>query len=271
MSTSKSPQSTNVAWFDAQPSADQIPPATRRLLETYSGIPPPEITNHVISVRNQAWQICPYPCIGQFRFLEAGLDQCDEYDEVLARVSRGQKVLDMACCFGQTIRQLVVDGAPAKNVLGCDLEAEFIDLGYELFKDRGKLNARFLTADIFDSHSVLMEIKGQVDIIYAGSFFHLWGLEKQKEACKKVVSLLRPQPGSMIVGRQIGAVEAAEQASATGTMYKHNAGSFKKMWKDIGAELGVQFAVQAQLKSLNEHHNWETQGTKRLWFSVRRE
>jgi SAM-dependent methyltransferase len=261
---------TDVTWFDAQPSSGQIPEKARRLLESYSGIPANDVVQHIVTLRNEAWKIFPYPCIGQFRFLEAGIDDCDEYNEVVERLRRGQKLLDMACCFGQTIRQLVADGAPSENVYGCDLQPEFIDLGYKLFKDRDSLRTKFLVADIFDPASPLQGLQGEVDVIYAGSFFHLWGLQQQKEVSRAVASLLRPNLGSMILGRQMGSVEAFEIASATGTMFRHNVDSFKKLWKEIGDDMGVTFSVEARLLELQEG-NFMGDDTKRIYFTIRRE
>jgi SAM-dependent methyltransferase len=258
------------AWFDERPSESQIPPSARQLLETYSGIPSDEVVDHVVNLRNEAWKIHPYPCIGQFRFLEPGINVCPEYNEVIERLRKGQKLLDMACCFGQTTRRLVADGAPSENIYACDLQADFIELGYKLFKDRDKLRTKFLVADIFDPSSPLMELQKNVDIIYTGSFFHLWGLEKQREVSKAVALLLRRTPGSMIVGRQMGAVDAMEKTSTTGTMYRHNADSFKKLWKEIGDDLGVSFKVDARLEDLNRDH-FKGDDTKRIYFSIRRE
>jgi SAM-dependent methyltransferase len=272
MATTQEQLETNVAWFDQQPTDSQIPAQTRQLLETYSGVPAEEVIEHVVTVRNEAWKIFPYPCIGQFRFLEPGIDELDEYREAVERLQGGQKLLDMACCFGQTIRRLVADEAPGENIYGCDLQPDFIQLGYKLFKDRGKLKSNFLTADIFDPRSSLVDLKGQVDIVYAGSFFHLWGMEQQREVSKAVFSLLRPQQGSLILGRQVGAVEAAEKISATGAMYRHNVESFKKMWKELGEELDVQLTVQAKLQTLkSDHFMVESDDTRRILFSVRRE
>lgn len=272
MSNPQDPGSTKNDWFDENPEESRVPPAaTRRILESYSGIPSEDVFQHVVKLRDEAWKIFPYPCIGQFRFLEPSFAELEEYGEVLERLGEGQKLLDMACCVGQTIRQLVADGAPAENIYGCDLQQGFIELGYKLFKDRDKLGAKFLVADIFDSNSALAGLTGQIDMIYAGSFFHLWGLEKQKEVSKAVARLLRPEPKSMILGRQIGAVEAAEQTSATGTMYRHNVESFKKMWEEIGDDLGIKFNVEASLKTLTDTHSqWHTNGTRRIWFVIRR-
>ncbi|KAH7406268.1 hypothetical protein DE146DRAFT_609251 [Phaeosphaeria sp. MPI-PUGE-AT-0046c] len=269
MSSSTQSQDTNVAWFDEEPSESQIPPSARRLLETYSGVPPDKVVEHIVHLRNEAWRIFPYPCIGQFRFLEPGIDGLREYDEALNRLRDGQKLLDMACCFGQTIRQLVNDGAPSQNIYGCDLQKDFIELGYKLFKDRDKLRAEFVVADILDPTSSLRDLRGQMDMIYTGSFFHLWGLQKQKEVSRAVAALLRPEAGSMILGRQIASVEAFEKTSATGTMYRHNVESFKQLWEEIGKDLGVVFVVDARLEKLNDDH-FMGDDTKRIYFSVRR-
>lgn len=269
MSQPEKPQ--NPEWFDASPSEDRIPHETRQLLETYSAVPPNQVLDHVVKVRDEAFEIFPYPCIGQFRFLNPSFSELrPEFHEVVKRLCEGQKLLDMACCFGQTIRQLVAGGAPAANIYGCDLEPGFIDLGYKLFKDRGTLQSKFMAADIFDPSSELTSVKGQLDMVFAGSFFHLWGYEKQIEVSKAVAALLRPVPGSMILGRQIGAVTAAEQTFATVTMYRHNVESFQKMWKEIGQDLGVKFTVEAKLKELaGEQSALYMNGARWLWFVVR--
>lgn len=262
--------SKDSAWFDEKPSDGQIPEESLHLLETYSGIPREDLIAHITKIRDEAWEVNPYPCIGQWRFLENGITNCDEYEEVLKRVGKGEKLLDVACCFGQTVRQLVADGAPSENIYGSDLEAVFIELGYKLFKDRDKLQSKFLVANIFDPASSLTDIKGKMDIVYAGSFFHLWGLEKQKEVSKAVAVLLRPQPGSMIIGRQVGAVTAVARGSATGDMFRHNVESFQKMWKEIGDDTGVTYVVTASLKELGKHF-FEKGDSRRLWFCVRRQ
>ncbi|KAF1944043.1 hypothetical protein EJ02DRAFT_342145 [Clathrospora elynae] len=272
MSKPEEPQSTNVSWFQDNPTKDSIPPETQRLLETYSSIPSDQVFDHVVKVRDNAWEVYPYPCIGQFQFLEPNFTELDEFDEVVERLRKGQKLLDMACCFGQTIRQLVNGGAPAENITGSDLQPDFIELGYKLFKDRDTLQSKFLVADIFDSSSALADMRGSIDMVYAGSFFHLWGMKEQVSVSKAVAALLRPKPGSMILGRQIGAIEATEKVAPTGTMYRHNVESFKKMWKEIGDDLGVSFTVDAKLKMLtSDYFLFHPDDTRRIWFVIRRE
>ncbi|KAH7119947.1 hypothetical protein B0J11DRAFT_72676 [Dendryphion nanum] len=266
-------QDRSVAWFSEQPDESHISPAAQKLLETYSNVPSEEVVAHVVRVRDEAWKIFPYPCIGQFRFLDLSLSQRADYGDILQRIKNGERFLDMACCFGQEIRQLVADGAPAENLYGCDLRGEFLDLGYKLFLDKNKLSTRFVTANVFDATSALTELKGQLDIIYVGSFFHLWGYKDQVTVSKAVASLLRPRKGTIIVGRQVGAVSPAEhdhRTNPTGTMFRHNVESLTQQWKEIGDDLGVSFTVDAELELLAANHNFHTNDTRRILFKITR-
>jgi len=268
------PRSKDVPWYEASPT--QIPSAARRLLETYSHIPAEDVTAHVIAVRERAWEVCPYPCIGGFRFLDLSMAQTAEYPEILARLKEGETLLDMACCFGQEVRKLVADGAPAGNVWGSDLMGEFVELGYDLFLDRETLGSRFVVGDVFDQGSDLGQLRGKMDMVYAGSFFHLFGWEGQVQASKEVVRLLKPKKGSMIVGRQVGSTNPSvkeHKTNPTGEMYRHNVESLQKQWREIGEAMGVRFTVTGYLTELEGSHRkfHDPDDTKRIWFKVVRE
>ena len=155
------------------------------------------------------------------------------------------------------MRKLLFDGVPGSQITALDLKPEFIDLGYELFRDREKLTGSgvsFLTGDIFDGDSAALKgLEGQCDVIYTGSFFHLFGYEDQVRVAQRVVKLLRPVKGSVVLGRQRGDVEAGAYAHKTnvrtGKMYRHNADSWKKMWEDFGKETATKWDVEARLES----------------------
>ena len=104
-----------------------------------------------------------------------------------------------------------MDGAPPENLFGCDLRPEFFDLGYRLFKDKEKLSNNFFAADIMDPSSTLSTWYGKIDIIYAGSFIHLFAYAGQVEVCKKIVRLLKDKKGSILLGRQVGNLVAGEK------------------------------------------------------------
>jgi cyclopropane fatty-acyl-phospholipid synthase-like methyltransferase len=42
-----------------------------------------------------------------YRFLDLSIMQTEVYQEVVERLKGGDKLLDLGCCFGQEIRQLV--------------------------------------------------------------------------------------------------------------------------------------------------------------------
>ena len=201
----------------------------------------------------KAFQVCPYPCIGMFQFLDLSLMSTPIYGEVLARVKRGNKFLDLGCCLGQEIRQLVADGAPSANTYGSDLWGGLIEVGYDLFKDRERLQTVFIAADIFDDASPLVALAGQMDIIYTGAFFHLFGLEEQEKVAARVVQLLAPKPGSIVVGRQSGHEEAGEFGRAGDKSgrkhFRHNPQSWKELWERVGEATGSKWAVEADLKT----------------------
>jgi SAM-dependent methyltransferase len=119
------------------------------------------------------------------------------YPEVLGRLQSGDRFLDLGCCFGQEIRQLVLDGAPSDNTYGSDMFAEYFSVRYDLFNDKERLKTTFVAGDIFDDSSPLRELAGTVDIIYTGAFFHLFSLEDQENIVHRSIQLHTPQPGSL--------------------------------------------------------------------------
>ena len=125
--------------------------------------------------------------------------------------------------FQCRLRKIASEGVPTENLYGCDLRPEFFDLGYRLFRDKETLKSKFLVADIFDPESTLTSLYGKVDIIYAGSFLHLFGYAKQIEVCKQIVKLLKDKKNSMLLGRQVGNLEAGEKTHDTnkeGSMFR---------------------------------------------------
>lgn len=164
-------------------------------------------------------------------------------------LSGQQTYLDLGCAFAQDIRRLVADGVDSSKCYGSDLHLDFVELGYDLFKDRDTLKSRFIAADILDEKSALKELDGSIDIIGASSFFHLFDWQGQKMVALRVAKLLKPQAGSLLVGRQVGNEQAGEhkRGSGEGSMFRHNSESWRKMWVEVGEELGMRFDVQGEL------------------------
>lgn len=219
----------------------------------------------------------PYPCIGVFRFLDFGANLNPIYPEVLERVCAGSTLLDLGrlghisrysnkglpcpgCCFGQDIRKLVADGAPSENLIGADTEGRFFELGYELFKDKQTLKAKFHAQSIFDEE-FLPQLHGKIDIIYLGSFLHLFDFEKQKLIVGQLTKLLRKSPGSLVFGRHLGADQGGEfhMKSLGWDLYRHSQDTISKLWEQAP---DGKWTVDSQLTRYASN-SWDD--TRRGW------
>jgi hypothetical protein len=181
------------------------------------------------------------------------------------------------------LRALAAAGAPSENLYATDLRRDFWELGYELFKDRETLKSRFIEADVLADDDAaagegegLKALDGKIDIIYAGSFLHLFDYAGQSKVCERIVRLLKPVKGSVVAGRQVGYVVAGERVHRTNyreKMFRHNEESFKKMWEEVGEKTGSKWKVEVELKEVqgrgpSEH--WDPD-VRRVIFTVFRE
>jgi SAM-dependent methyltransferase len=247
-----------------------IPAKMAELLEQYSGIPAGEMqVEHVRRLRDRAYQEYQYPCLGLYRFLGLALSTHPLYEGHVLPLLRGEKAtkdatprgtsprtfLDLGTCLGQDIRKLIFDGVPMESVYGADILTEFVDIGYDLFGDEERLpRSHFVApADIFDDSSPLKELDGKVDIVHANSVFHLFSWDDQVKAAKRVIRLMRPQKGSLILGSQIAHPEPGEVPSRpgrrSGTMYRHDEKSWERFWESVGKEVGLSFTVKSSLSA----------------------
>ncbi|KAL8898829.1 MAG: hypothetical protein Q9207_006507 [Kuettlingeria erythrocarpa] len=317
-------------WYS--PDIKDLPEVTRELFEQYSGIPATDVIDHVQNMRSKAFAIYPYPCIGQLRFLNLSLSRHPLYPEVLGRLrprshlepqmyesldmsgnvssvsyvhSQPQLFLDLGCCLAQDLRKLVFDGVPSENLHGLDIERGFIDLSYDLFKDRATLKSRFVVEDMFHANAEgnghlneespagegkppsasstphLASLENRMSVIAANSIFHLYNYSDQLRLAKRVVQLLSPERGSLILGRQVGSAQPGEYTAVNnqGTRYAHDIASFRKFWDQVAKDIGndCRFRVEAILdeeelgENKSQGQNWSEPNIRRLRFGVWRE
>lgn len=234
--------------------------------------------------RDKAWQVYPYPCIGQFRFLQLNLCQLPSYGAMVQRLKDGARYLEIGCCLGQDIRKLVADGVPSGQLYGIELEKEFIDLGYDFFKDRDSLEAHLFQADILDRSSSdgLDALSGTMEFVHLGMVLHIFEWDQQREILERCITLLKAQPGVMILGQAVGNVEGGglstagpAGASSTGKVgFKHNVTTFQKLWKEIEERTGARWECRASIDGGlgvdSGARKWDTASARRLVFEVER-
>src|SRR5271155_3507202 len=230
---------------------ESIDPDARKILEEYAGIPPAEVLSHVQAVRDQAWEIFPYPCMGMFTFVKMRISRNPAYGTVLKRLLANDETtfVDLGCGFGQELRTLVAAGVAPTRLYGVDVSDGFVELGLELFRDKATMQSRFIVTDLLNSPSVPVQLQGKMNFIFAGSFFHLFGWDDQLTLSKRVVEMLKPEAGSMIFGQQLGCVEAQEDVVPdvpSGKIYFHDPESFRRLWRIVGEETGTAWEVQVE-------------------------
>lgn len=261
-------------WYEHE---IKIPDGARTLLEQYSGFAPDEVVPHIRDLRDRAFAVWPYPCIGRLRFLELTTSTHPDYPEVVSRLKSGQTFLDVGCCLGQDLRKLMYDGAPSSAAMsGVDIESAFFDLGFELFRDREKMHATFLAADLTKAYApAVTPLLLKHDVISAQSLFHLFNLKDQKTVAKHLVSFTKPSPGSIIVGRQAGDSDPGEKRglSQDAVVFLHNLQTFEQLWQDVGEATNSKWKVDARTEEppgrlLNQ--SWSTPGIMILLFKITR-
>jgi SAM-dependent methyltransferase len=213
-----------------------------------------ELTEHLIEVRRQAWEVYKYRCIASFLFVNYCLRDsygAEWYDDILKRINGGQQFLDLGCAFGHTARNLVYDGAAQENIISGDLRQEFWDLGYELFRDRNKFKGTFHQGDIFDP-DYLSEFDGQIDIVHVSAFFHLFDLDEQKAIVRRLLRLVSSKPGTVIFGRQVGNTIPSYKKHpyrAGQGFYQHNEEGFRAMFDSVA---NGKWDIQTWLTTRND-------------------
>jgi len=267
-------RSTRLPWYH-QDFEYKLRPAFRRLLEEWSKIASSDVVLHIdrvvshtaiqtiqrilISVqRTQAWEVFPWPCIGEFWFIEQGLLRHPDYPSILNRIksaSPASTFLDLGTCLGQDIRTLLHDGAPPSGIYGADVLPGFREAGYALFQDRDRFDeSHFIVGDIFSGTDGLARTRKTWDIIHIAMFLHVFSLADQETASRKILELLKPVPGSTIIGTQTGSLDAGElklqpplcQPGEDKTIYRQSRETLKALFEKAAKAAGIDVLVWAE-------------------------
>ncbi|KAI1370625.1 hypothetical protein F4677DRAFT_438020 [Hypoxylon crocopeplum] len=263
---------------------EELPPdiePIRRLLEKHSGIRARDVDEHIYQIRERLWDIYPYVCIGHFRFLSLKFTLDPRYQLALSRLLAPKSeatFLDVACCVGQVLRQLAVDGVDSGRLYGTDLEPRFLDAGYDLFKDRDKFKATLIAGDMLDQGKTgdgderLKVLDGKMTVIHATSFFHLFTWENQVRAARRMIRFLDPNdPEVMIFGRQVGTTTPGDREGAGGSKrFLHNARSWQELWDEVSKSTGTAWRTEVnEIQEPGMHPDGNTDGSlRRIRFGV---
>jgi len=233
------------------------------------------VKERMFAVQESSYKDYPYPCIRAFHFVSLMMRENVIYQDVLERGKAGDAhLLDLGCMMGTDLRNLVREGYPGSKLIGCDLRDNYIKAGYELYRDEGLCQIKFMTGDMFsivpspspspattgpgvlDLAKVkeLNDLKGQLTFIYTGALFHLFDESTQKAIALRLAALWKQVPGGVVFGRHQGAKEEGTIPDFMGRLrYAHSPSSWERLWKEVMVQLegegaGEKIRVRAVLQ-----------------------
>ncbi|TQN67441.1 Methyltransferase ausD [Colletotrichum shisoi] len=263
-------------WYSIEA---RVSPEAREMLQEYAGIPPEDIIDHVLTTRDKIWDVFPYPCIGEFHFLDFNLSRRPGYPHMIAKLQDPDaRHLEIACCVGRDLRRLVHDGVDSAKTVAIELEQGYIDAGYELFRDRDTLRTRFVNADMLDDRSAELDaLEDSFDTADLGLCLHLWNREEQMVVLGRVIRLLKQKPGVVILGHAAGHADGIDVPGvANKPALRHNQESWEKLWADISKQTGTKWELKTEVsdhigaRGHEERPSWWDKDMRFLGFEVTR-
>ncbi|KAL5002626.1 hypothetical protein BDV10DRAFT_181346 [Aspergillus recurvatus] len=233
-------------WY--QTDVKSINSDARQLLESYSGLRAEDVVSHVLTLAR---------CASSPLISHAIYERVVEY--LLSNPEIG--FLDAGCCVEQEIRFLAHEHIASRQLYGLDMDKAFIDLGYQLFRDKDRLEATSTCGNLTkddDSKALTQTLGGKIDIVFASSLLHLWNSETQLKATTRLVAGDYPLTGFN-----------------DGTQHRHKLESLKGLWHDIGQVTHTEWKVDALLEiddavRQNMDASWGDLNMRVIWWSATR-
>lgn len=263
----------------------QVSPEFKNRLAHDAGIPVDRVAEHCQDIRDKAWAIRAYPCVGfGFYFQPPLLLISPAYPLLLQKMKEPrQRYLDIGCFLGIDMRFLFHDLSGGEEVaekfVGCDI-VDFWDLGCELFRDKGGAfdrGARFVRADFMDrGNGGMKELQGACDVVNISAVLHQFGGQAQMDACKRLIEFAKKDKGSIVMGNQLEFKTKGEKTIAKTTAVYHNEESWKEFWDEVSEKTGTKWEAHAESKSWEQcgydpklPAYWGPDAGMLFWYSVR--
>ena len=123
------------------------------------------------------------------------------------------------------------------------------------------MKARFLRIDLLLEETELAGLKQSVDIVLAYQILHLFSWEDQMRIAKKILELSKGR--TVVIGSQMGRLNAIEKEGKWGRMFYHTPKTFKEMWAKSAASMGTRLEVECNAMDLGE---WGLQREDYSWM-----
>lgn len=216
----------------------------------------PKLRDHLFKL----WLICKrnyhsYGCINAFIFLHPLLPRHFGYQTLLAKMKpepteTPKKLIDVGCCFGQDLRQLIVDGVSPKDIFAVDIHDGYWNAGREFFMDNLSHGSTRLDgiSTIFDdfaqsyplpadcTNKIVDSLKNNFDAVVCQNVFHVLTKVQTDNIIKRICAMLKP--GGILIGTCIGSMGEAMDWMPTPNGDGHRHLQSVKSLKELLAENG---------------------------------
>lgn len=193
----------------------------------------------------------------------------------------GRKMADMGCCLGQDLRKLVLDGIPPENLVGVELQPEFIELGYDLFRDRDRRppeggNITWLVGDLLApvGTNPWPGLHRRFDIVNFSMVLHQFTRDQQIVMFERAIHVLEDRPGTIITGTACGSPDGRVVTWAGREIPNHNAETFGRLIHEVEERTGTKWKVEAEIDNCvsmyDGKRSWVGPHLKRLMFEMTR-
>jgi hypothetical protein len=160
--------------------------------------------------------------------------------------------------------------------VGAELRQGYLDLGYELFRDKDTLKSKFYQANVLDdiATGAWPALVGRFDVVNFSLVLHCFEREGQVAMLARGIAALKPgKLVTTIMGTACGAVEATE-LEWDGKVPVHSPESFRELVAEVEERTGTKWEVDVALDNFynpdDERFNWIGAKMKRLVFELTR-